>query len=225
MRRAIRSPGALPLALLCVAFAGLAAAATLLPLPTDEVQTAAAAAPAAAAAEAAVAEVRPLPGFDHYADITARPIFRPTRRPPEPVRAEPPPPPPAPVVVAPPPPPPPPIPLPLMTLVGIVIDSAGGRTALLQAPNQPATLSVKAGDSIDGWQLAEVRPDGILFRRGNQQQEVTFRTHQDQPGGGGGRPLAIGTPGNDARPAFAGPTPIAPAPPQPAAAGAPAGRR
>jgi general secretion pathway protein N len=155
--------------------------------------------------------------MENYANIAARPIFRPTRRPPEPVRAEPPPPPPTPVVVA--PPPPPPSPLPPMTLVGVVIDPAG-RTALLQAPNQPTTLSVRAGESVEGWLLAEVRPDGVLFRRGAQEQELTFPAQQAQstPGGGGGHSMLVGAPGGPGQSGFVAPPPKAPIAPPPSAA-------
>ncbi len=110
--------------------------------------------------------------------VRERPLFTPSRRPP---RAAPPPvtveatvlPPPA---------------APNVRLIGIVQDAE--RAAGLVSRGTGPTLTVRAGDPVDGWEVGEIGPEHMTLRLGDQSQ--TYRIFADGP--------AAGTPAGSPRP-------------------------
>lgn len=137
-------------------------------------------------------EVQPLQA---YAEIADRPLFQPSRRP-----APPPPPSPAAVIAeapapapAPSPPPPPPPVLSPLTLLAVAI-SADRREAVLGLPGGKSSTMAE-GDSLEGWVLAKVLPDRVIFRIADVEKEVTFPVGQS-----GVRPTAGHPPKNPTPP-------------------------
>ena len=108
------------------------------------------------AAASAAGTANPLAGLDKEAlrDITERPLFAPSRRPPPfpaPVAAAP--------VVAPPPAPS----TPDYTLVGIIRD--GDRAiALLRSRSDGRNLRIEAGDMVGGWRIATVDARSVRLK-------------------------------------------------------------
>jgi hypothetical protein len=104
--------------------------------------------------------VNPLASLDKQSlrDMTERPLFTPTRRPP-PVPA----PSPAEPAFVPPPLPPP---SPDYMLLGIIRNDDRA-TALLRSQSDGRNLRVEAGDTIGGWEIAAVGTVSVRLKRGD----------------------------------------------------------
>lgn len=94
--------------------------------------------------------------FAALAPIADRPLFSPSRRPPEIA--------PAPPVAA--------LPLPRFALIGI-IQSGETRRVLLRIGNE-APMLVGVGDDLSGWRIAEVAKDAVTVERAGRQVTVTI---------------------------------------------------
>jgi hypothetical protein len=116
--------------------------------------------PAAAAGQDA-AEPAAVEGA--YADIAARPLFYPSRKP-----WMPPPPPPAPVAAPAAPPP-----LTNYALVGVVV-SGDTRTALIRPPGARTTIMLAEGQDLAGWKLQEITRTRLRFAAGDASYEMNF---------------------------------------------------
>jgi hypothetical protein len=132
--------------------------------------------------------------LDAYAEIADRPLFQPSRRP-----ASPPPPSAAPVIAEAPAPAPKPAPLPPppptlspVTLLAVAI-SAERREAVLGLPGGKSSTMAE-GDSLEGWVLAKVLPDRVVFRTADIEKEVTFPVGQSGVRPASGHPLKNPTP-------------------------------
>src|ERR1051326_4815127 len=99
-----------------------------------------------------------MPPTAAFAEIAARPVFNPSRRPiPPPVAPTA-----APVAQPAPPPPPPPPPINL-TLVGIMA-GLEDRFALVRLGGAPTINTIFEGQDIGGWRVYLILPDRILLR-------------------------------------------------------------
>lgn len=97
-----------------------------------------------------------MPPLDHFADVTQRPLFSPSRRP---RRLE------------------PDVSVTATTnfaLVGTVI-SAAGRRALVKHGDPPRLDPVDEGQIIDGWKVGKVEPEKMIMTRDDAQIEVSSR--------------------------------------------------
>ncbi len=141
-----------------------------------------------------------LPELNQYEQFVSRPLFMESRRPGQPPAAEPPPPPP--------PETPPPISLKLMG----VLSMPTGRMALI-ADDKGKYKRMRLNDVLDGWQIAEIKPDRARMEQSGFKEELPLlKKHEKGPGG-------PGAPGPGGRPPAAppaAPPPQAP-PPQPPA--------
>jgi hypothetical protein len=106
-----------------------------------------------------------MPGLEHYSELEQRPLFSETRRPPEPeVVAE-------------------AAPEPVLLgrrvtplLIGVMI-TPERRSALLFDPDRQAVVTVVQGSSAAGWELEEVRADGVTLRQGAQTLGLALRDY------------------------------------------------
>jgi hypothetical protein len=96
--------------------------------------------------------------------IVLRPLFAPSRRPPEP--------PSEPAEATPAPPPPSPL---AATLIGVTI--AGAERAALVATHGTQRW-LREGQELDGWQVLTIAPDRVRFRRGDE--EALLRLRRDR---------------------------------------------
>ena len=117
------------------------------------------------------------PPADAFSEISARPVFIPTRRPI--------PPPAAPSVAAIPTPSPPPLPAPPpqlnVALVGIMIGDEG-RFALVRPAGSQTVTTLAQGQEIGGWRVFLILPDRIVLRVGSIETEIAFPVlAPDQP--------------------------------------------
>lgn len=103
--------------------------------------------PPAAVAATSSAVIATPPPIDAYAEIAARPLFVPTRRP-EPPDQTPTGPPPA---------------QPTLVVLGIAMTD-GTRYAVVRHGNPPKIDQVTEGETIDGWQIQAIKPDGLTLR-------------------------------------------------------------
>lgn len=140
-------------------------------------------------------EAHKLDPVESYAAIADRPLFQPSRRPaipPKPaapagaVAA-------APRPLPPPPPPAPPPVLPAITLLAVVISADKREAVLGLAGNKAATLA--EGESLEGWVLARVLPDRVVFRLADIATEIAFPTARNPA-----RPALPGRPANPSPP-------------------------
>ena len=119
---------------------------------------------AAPAAVAPVETVAALPLIDNFAETVTRPLFMPTRRPPEPeeevVEAT------APTVGR-----------NLFSLLGIVI-SADERIALVTRRRTGEMLRLVVGQHIDGWRVETIRSDRITLRQGDETEVIKLTDAQ-----------------------------------------------
>ncbi|MCB2099956.1 MAG: hypothetical protein KDE22_03745 [Rhodobacterales bacterium] len=128
------------------------------------------------AAQAAVQDlprVKPLPPDSRFAVITNRPVFSPTRRPPEP-KPEPP------VPVAKAAPAEPEIETGQYRLIGVIIDE-GGSIALVKDKRSPDMLRVSVGDTLAGWTVEKVEADSITLRQDDVVDQVLLRDNIVSP--------------------------------------------
>jgi len=159
------------------------------------------------AAERAIASRLP----QDYVALRERPLFSPDRRPPAPPPVEAPPP-------AAEPPPPEPVPVaeaPDWELIGVV-RSQRVNSALFRAPGEPASFSLRQGESRDGWTLAEVNRFEVSLENGGGRAKLRF---PERSGGAGALPAgmpSLPSPGGPRMPS-GGALP-SPPPPPPAAA-------
>ena len=115
------------------------------------------------------------PSEDRFAVINARPLFDPARQPvaePEIAGTQ---------SVTP----------PDMTLVGVAI-GGGASIALLKKADAPASLSVRLGDTVDGWKLVHIEPGFVVFHAGVSDYTVPLRVAKGIPQ----PPLSSATPNN-----------------------------
>lgn len=96
-------------------------------------------------------------------EFVERPLFWASRRPPEPVPEEQPPPPPE-------PPPPPPRPLPRDLVLTGVVQAGDELRALLK--DRRETFRLRQGDQHQGWEVKEIRPDGVTLGYGLSTSEL-----------------------------------------------------
>ncbi len=112
--------------------------------------------------------IRRLPPLERFAEMVERPLFSPTRRP-EPVRDAPPSASglddPLPVAAGP--------GQPGIRFVGTV-GQAGSMTAVVIRSESGDALRLGTGDTIDGWEVAEVRTSELVLRREEQRLVLTI---------------------------------------------------
>ena len=125
---------------------------------------------AAAAGSRAAAAPFAMPPLETYAEVTARPLFMPTRRP-APLQAAS-----ADRVDA-----------QALVLVGVIL-AQNGNAALIGRANLPGARRVIVGEEIEGWTLAEIHSDRVLIRSGNTQAELRLKDRK--PGQPPPRPAA-----------------------------------
>lgn len=118
-----------------------------------------------------------------------RPIFSPSRRPPQPAVL--------PVAVTRPPPPPPPA-APerfQLQLVG-TLASDTDQIALLVDPSTRNVVKLKVGEEYTGWILRSVQSRLITIQKGTQTEVLSLPKPEDQnvPSGRGGLPVNVGNP-------------------------------
>ncbi|HET6468994.1 MAG TPA: hypothetical protein VFG43_11520 [Geminicoccaceae bacterium] len=101
-----------------------------------------------------------VPPLGHFATILERPLFAPSRRPPEGVIV---------AAVAEPEPVEPvfqPVPPPQFRLVGTVAKGAD-RTALIYHPQASELVRLGPGDSVDDWRVLEIRTNSVVLEQGH----------------------------------------------------------
>jgi len=127
--------------------------------------------PAAAAGEAGTAAAPfVMPPLETYAEVTARPLFFPTRRP-APLQAAT-----ADRVDA-----------QSLILVGVIL-AENGNAALIARVNLPGARRVAVGEEIEGWTLAEIDADRVVLRNGNTHAELRLKDRKPGPGQSASRP-------------------------------------
>lgn len=105
-----------------------------------------------------------LPGVGEYPQVVERPLFLESRRPPPPKSEEPP---------APESPPPPEKATPVTFKVMGILSTPEGRMALIaDAKGKYKRLKVK--DSLDGWQIADIKPDRLLIQQGPFKEDLSL---------------------------------------------------
>ena len=100
-----------------------------------------------------------MPPLQAYAEVTARPLFSPGRRPPS-VSQQ---------VAG---------PASSLALVGVVI-SRDGRIALIRQGKAPAAARVQEGQLVDGWTVKSIAADRVVVRSGATEAEL--KLHEDAP--------------------------------------------
>lgn len=117
-----------------------------------------------------------------------RPLFVPSRRPPEA--------PPQPVAVEPLAPPPPPVavqdPPPRFTLLGIIRSPRQGGAAVVLDDTDHTSFNLKLGDDRRGWVVKSIDGTVVTLRNGERTLALTYPEPQSQPG------MAPGAPGGAA---------------------------
>lgn len=111
-----------------------------------------------------------LPALTQYAETVGRPLFYPARRPPKP----------EPEPVAEPEPPAPPPEEAEMTLIGVLI-TPQSTTAMVRVEDVEKTNLLKIGDKVETWQLAEIKTDSVVLRKGEKTKELTLERNQRAP--------------------------------------------
>lgn len=104
-----------------------------------------------------------LPPISDFSEITERPLFSQTRRPPEP-----------PTVEAPPPEEPAPVERNLFTVVGIAV-SEQERAALVQVRRTREIVRVAEGDEVDGWKVTSIETNNVVFEKGALRDTVEIQ--------------------------------------------------
>ena len=110
-----------------------------------------------------------MPKLAQYRETVERPLFYPERRPPKEA------------------PPPAPSPEPVveeeereMTLIGVLI-TPKSTTAMVKVVDEEKTDLLKVGDKVESWQLAEIKPDSILLKKGKETKELALLRNQRKP--------------------------------------------
>jgi hypothetical protein len=125
--------------------------------------------PASASQASVPATAMSQPPIDAYSVVLERPLFSPTRRPPEPLPPEPP------LVPelahsAAPEAPPPPL-EPAFLLVGTVVDRSA-RIALVRSLNNGQVIQLREGQEVEGWTVLLVEADRAFFRNSGVEREM-----------------------------------------------------
>ncbi|MCB1810952.1 MAG: hypothetical protein KDK04_04405 [Candidatus Competibacteraceae bacterium] len=115
-------------------------------------------------------EIFKLPSLAQYAETVERPLFYPERRPPKP----------EPEPVALPEPPAPPPEESEITLIGVLI-TPQSTTAMVRVENAEKTDLLKIGDKVETWQLAEIKTESVVLRKGGETKELTLERNQRKP--------------------------------------------
>ena len=148
-----------------------------------------------------------LPGVSEYQQMVERPLFMESRRPPPPKSEEPPPPP---------PPPPPEKATPVNFKVMGILSTPEGRMALIaDAKGKYKRLKVK--DSLDGWQITDIKPDRLLIEQGEFKEDLSLLKKRGKVAS----PTPTGAPAM-APPNAPPPQPVRPASPRPPRVAVPA---
>ena len=77
-------------------------------------------------------------------------------------------------------------PAPTLTLSAVIIEP-GSRLALLKAASSVTLVRKREGESLEGWTVTEIRPDGVTLTRGENRHELVLRTFKPAP-----RPSPVG---------------------------------
>jgi hypothetical protein len=139
------------LSMLC----GGLALVTLIELLQTEIPLAPVMRPVSAPSVSAV-PVATLPPLESFAEVIARPLFLPSRRPLPPVSAE------------------PAKPIARFTLAGVVLE-ADRRVALIQSGTSPPPIMVTVGGVIDGWTVLAIESDHVVLRSAETTAELSLR--------------------------------------------------
>jgi general secretion pathway protein N len=113
--------------------------------------------PPAAAASSATERPFALPSLESYAEVTARPLFSPSRRPAPPQVAQ------GRSLDA-----------GSLVLSGIILTSEA-RLALVQPGKGAKTMRLSEGQEVQGWIVQSILPDRIVLRRGASEHEIKLR--------------------------------------------------
>lgn len=110
----------------------------------------------------------PVPPREQFAEVVSRPLFSPTRRPPEQEvqAAE----------------SPPTQPLDI-DLLGVVIWRSQ-RMALVRPRNDANAMQVAEGGTVSGWTVVVIEPSGVTFRQGESQLEMRLSYKTGEPAAG-----------------------------------------
>jgi hypothetical protein len=108
-----------------------------------------------------------MPPLRSYAEVTARPLFSETRRPPPEVSRGPPAQPSS------------------FTLIGIIMSESGGH-ALIEHGQPPRLERVVEGQELDGWTVESILRSKVVIRYGNTREDIKpkdkpVRTPQQRP--------------------------------------------
>ena len=121
---------------------------------------------AAAPAESAIAPVADAsfapPAEESFAEISARPLFSASRKPPPPPEPEK-----TADSLAPPPPPP-------LALVGVILAGAQ-KIAVIKESGTGQVRNAVTGDEITGWQLTDITADSITLKNGDVVQDYQLQ--------------------------------------------------
>ena len=115
-----------------------------------------------------------------FAEIYARPVFSPLRRPTPPPAS-------TPVVRAAPPPAPPPN----MMLIGILVGN-NGRVAVLRPAGAGPAVTVTEGQDVSGWLVHQILVDRVVLRGATGETEIKFPVQSNSRG----VPPGMALPGN-----------------------------
>lgn len=96
--------------------------------------------------------------------------------------------------------------LPPVRLTGVIVESDGGRLALVQAEGQEQPARVRAGEQVAGWRIEEIADEAVVLVAGAERSVVPLRVFDEDPGRGQGRPAPR------LRPSVAARRPVAPRP-------------
>lgn len=151
---------------------------------------------------------------EDYASVVERPLFMPTRRPPEEEPEEPEPPPPE--------EPPPTVALDTFDLNAILITPSDS-IAWVRSPSTPTPQRLRTGDEVEGWTVKAIMADQIELERQGDTDTLILRDYQNSP------PPVARSPRRPTRPGTAVRRPVQPPTPQlgpgPGAAAQPEARR
>ena len=115
-------------------------------------------------------EILKVPNLAQYTETIERPLFYIERRPPKEEVALP----------SPPTPPPPPEEESEMTLIGVLI-TPQATTAMVKVEDAEKTDLLKIGDKVETWQLAEIKTESVLLRKGDETKELILERNQRKP--------------------------------------------
>lgn len=144
------------LACVCVALVG-ALALELRAAPNNFIASAISSSAPFAVADPTIDELPPIRPESAFREISARPLFSPTRRPPqaEPTESA--------------------STSPLVAELSAVAANGSDRLAVVAVGQPPRVLRLKEGDTVDGWTAVSIFSDRVQFRRGAALQEIKIK--------------------------------------------------